>query len=61
MVNIVAEKMSEASADKRTAPRRGERFRCSQCGMEIEVTSACSCKDGTHVHFECCDQEMVRV
>jgi hypothetical protein len=39
-------------------PKAGDRFRCAGCGMEIQVTSDCNCKDGEHVHFHCCGQEM---
>jgi hypothetical protein len=42
-------------------PKKGERFRCDQCGMEIEVTADCSCSEDQHVHFHCCDQEMTKV
>jgi hypothetical protein len=59
-VDTVAKKMSEASA-KTTPPKKGEKFRCQQCGMAIEVTNACSCKDGSGVHFQCCNQEMAKV
>jgi hypothetical protein len=41
-------------------PKAGDRFRCSECGMEIQVTADCHCKDGEHVHFHCCGREMVR-
>jgi hypothetical protein len=41
-------------------PRQGERFRCSRCGMELEVTKDCGCSDPNGVHFHCCNQEMDR-
>lgn len=41
-------------------PKAGDRFRCAQCGMEIQVTADCHCKEGEHVHFHCCGQEMVQ-
>ena len=44
-----------------SAPKKGDRFRCQQCGMEIEVTTACNCKDADHVHFQCCGQELDKV
>lgn len=44
-----------------TAPIKGERCQCKQCGMEIEVTTVCPCPNAEHVHFQCCDQEMARV
>ncbi len=61
MADRVAEKMSEASALMMHPPKRGERFRCEKCGMEIAVTADCRCKDPEHIHFECCNQEMTKV
>ena len=42
-------------------PKKGERFRCDKCGMEIQVTADCPCKDGDHVQFRCCDRHMTKV
>lgn len=42
-------------------PKKGERFRCGNCGMEIQVTVDCHCDDPNHVHFHCCNQELQRV
>jgi hypothetical protein len=28
--------------------------------MEIEVVVECRCKDGEHVHFHCCGQELTK-
>ena len=42
-------------------PKAGDRFRCSECGMEILVTADCHCKEDEHVHFHCCGREMVQV
>jgi hypothetical protein len=63
MTHPIAETMSEASPTHhhQTAPKRGERFRCQECGMEIQVTADCRCGDHANVHFECCGQEMARV
>jgi hypothetical protein len=61
MADAVAEKMSQASATRTTAPpKKGERFRCARCGMEVQVTTGCSCKGADHSHFECCGQEMLK-
>jgi hypothetical protein len=61
-VDPVAKKMSEASADVGIAePRKGDKFRCQSCGMEIELKSDCHCKAGEHVHFECCGKELSKV
>ncbi len=42
-------------------PKKGDRFRCESCGMEIQVTVQCECKEDEHVHFHCCDCEMSKV
>ncbi len=39
------------------SPKKGERFRCNSCGMEIQVTQDCTCEKGG-AFFECCGQEM---
>jgi hypothetical protein len=61
----MTEKMSEASAGKPGttdtgvgSPRKGDRFRCQTCGMEVEVTADCRCQDPHMVHFHCCGQEL---
>jgi hypothetical protein len=41
-------------------PKRGETYRCSKCGMALQITEDCSCKEPNHVHFHCCGQEMQR-
>jgi hypothetical protein len=44
-----------ATADR---PKKGDRYRCRKCGMEIQVTADCGCKDPNHLHFHCCGQEL---
>jgi hypothetical protein len=39
-------------------PKKGDKFRCDRCGMQIEVTAQCNCPADEHVHFHCCGQEM---
>jgi hypothetical protein len=59
MAERVAELMSKASGNmERQLPRKGERLRCSRCGMEIQLTADCKCQSGDHPHFECCGQEL---
>jgi hypothetical protein len=41
-------------------PKKGDRFRCEQCGMALEITVECKCHDD-HVHFHCCGKEMAKV
>jgi hypothetical protein len=40
------------------SPKKGERYRCEKCGMEIQVTADCRCKESSKVHFHCCGQEL---
>ena len=49
MTDPVAKKMSQASAtpggaatQERAAPKKGERYRCTNCGMEVQVTADCT-------------------
>ncbi len=42
-------------------PTEGDHFRCQKCGMEMEITAACNCKDPDHVHFQCCGRDMEKV
>jgi hypothetical protein len=64
----MTEKMSEAGSGKPATavmdaetPKKGDRFRCTKCAMEIEVTVACGCKEAGHVHFHCCGQQLQAV
>jgi hypothetical protein len=62
MTDPVAEKMSEASPTRKTdPPRKGDRFRCPRCGMEIQVTADCRCSPGEHVRFRCCGEDLNKV
>ena len=62
MADQMAMKMSAAGSKgaSKANPKRGDRYRCSQCGMEIQITSECTCKDPDHVHFQCCNQAMAK-
>jgi len=42
-------------------PKQGDTFRCSGCGMQLEITKDCRCKEGEHVHFHCCGKEMIKL
>lgn len=61
MVERMAEKMAEASASRTFAPKKGQRFRCQECGMEIQVTADCKCEGPDHVQFTCCGKEMAKL
>ena len=39
-------------------PKKGDQFQCTACGMAIQVTKDCKCKEDEHVHFHCCGKEM---
>jgi RNase P subunit RPR2 len=58
MAASMTEKMSEASATR--TPKKGERFHCEKCGMEIQITVDCKCEDPHHVQFTCCGQPMAK-
>jgi len=40
------------------SPKKGERYRCGTCGMEVQVTEDCHCESADMVHFHCCGKEM---
>jgi hypothetical protein len=59
----MTDKMSQASGQVMIdegvgSPKKGERYRCGKCGMEIQVTTDCRCEDTSMVHFHCCGQEL---
>ena len=66
-MNAIPRKMSEAGSGSPVmdvgvgSPKKGERFRCQKCGMEVQVTADCRCDDPSHVHFHCCGQELEKV
>src|SRR5262249_43200078 len=70
VMSQMTEKMSESGSGRvltkeRDAgvnnPKKGDRFRCRQCGMEVQVTTDCQCEDPGMVHFQCCGLELQRV
>jgi hypothetical protein len=66
VMSTMTDKMSEAS-DKAPvdegvgSPKKGERFRCEKCGMEVQVNVDCGCDQPDMVHFHCCGQELQKV
>lgn len=42
-------------------PKKGEVYRCEQCGMEIQVIKDCKSDNPNAVLFECCTQMMSKV
>src|SRR5947209_1349255 len=58
-MSAITDKMSAASGkvmeDRGVgSTKKGERFRCDSCGMELQITADCHCKDESMVHFHCC-------
>jgi hypothetical protein len=59
--------MSRTSADYAVGhpgfgyPQEGDRFRCESCGMQIEVTADCDCKDGEQIRLECCGRPLATI
>jgi len=65
-MSSVTDKMSEASGKVPVdtgvgSPKKGERYRCEKCGMEVQVTADCRCQQSSMVHFHCCVQELRKV
>lgn len=63
-MSTMTDKMSEASGkvdEGVGSPKKGERFRCEKCGMEVQVTVDCGCNQPNMVHFHCCGQELKNV
>jgi len=65
-MSTMTDKMSQASVkipldEGVGSPKKGERFRCEKCGMEIKVTEDCHCDQPSMVHFHCCGQELHKV
>ena len=44
-----------------TKPKKGEMYRCTECGMELEITSDCKCPDSDMIKLECCGQQLLRM
>lgn len=40
-------------------PQTGDKLKCNECGMEIEVIKACKCKDHEPT-FECCGKPLTK-
>ena len=60
----MTDKMSQAGGGRAPtdqgvgSPKKGERYRCGKCGMEVQVTADCRCDDPSGAHFHCCGQEL---
>jgi hypothetical protein len=51
---------NEPHGDATDMPRRGNTYRCEQCGMELQVTTDCACSDPEMVRLECCGQDLTK-
>lgn len=64
-MSTMTDKMSKASGKGPDVglggPKKGERFRCEKCGMEVQITADCHCDQPDMVHFQCCGQELQKV
>ena len=65
-MSSMTDKMSKSSGKVAVdtgvgSPKKGERYRCEKCGMEVQVTADCHCQERDHVHFHCCGQELQKV
>lgn len=56
----MTEKKGESNQTEKSMPKKGERYRCEKCGMELQVTVECGCQDASHVHLECCGQDLTK-
>ncbi|HWG43516.1 MAG TPA: hypothetical protein VN688_12080 [Gemmataceae bacterium] len=45
------------TASQTIQPKKGERYGCAKCAMEVEVTQNCDC-GGPCVSLSCCGQAM---
>lgn len=41
------------------ALKKGDKLACTECGMEVEVTKSCTCKDECDCKVICCEKPMV--
>ncbi len=66
-MSTMTQKISEAGSGQGDTnevgegPKKGERYRCGKCGMEVEVTVDCRCHEPSGVHFHCCGQELQKL
>jgi hypothetical protein len=44
--------------------KAGDMYKCEKCGLELQVTKACTCEPGQsgscEVPLRCCEQDMVK-
>jgi hypothetical protein len=54
------EKAGSGSPVTGAKPKKGDRYRCNECSLEIQVSNDCDCK-GDCTSFNCCGQPMQRL
>ena len=61
VMNTTSEKTAGTHSSQANTPKKGERYRCRECGMELQITADCKCDEPDHVHLQCCGQEMQKL
>jgi hypothetical protein len=56
----MTQQQATQSAATKDLPQAGETYRCDTCGMELEITQNCQCKEGTPL-LACCGEQMTKV
>jgi hypothetical protein len=49
------QELSGTTEPSHDLPRKGEHYRCQQCGIEIEVTIPSQCENASDAPSDCCD------
>jgi len=58
-MNATKENPQRTSSERSAgSPKQGEKFRCSKCGMELQINKDCRCNDPAMAHFSCCGQSL---
>ena len=52
--------MANMQGEKK-APKKGDKYRCKQCGMEIQVTADCKGEGKGGPTFQCCGKDLAKV
>jgi hypothetical protein len=55
----MAQQQSQQATHNENLPHAGEKYRCEQCGMEVEVIQDCQCADG-EPRLERCGQPLTK-
>lgn len=55
----MAQHQSQHMTHTEDLPQTGQKYRCEQCGMELEITQDCRCQHG-EPRLECCGQPLTK-